>query len=459
MKTFGRILIVVMVGMTALGCAKKAPPPPQSGPVPVTVAHPLVVPLVEWDRYTGRMSAVQSVDVRARVSGSLDTIHFADGEIVEKDALLFVVDPRPFENALENAKAMLAEAEAKLVRDGSELDLAKAESAQSAAMKSLAETRLDRAKQAVAGNSIAREQVDVRESELAQATASVASANAAIASAAAGVESAKAAIGTAKVAVERAELDLSYTRIKSPIKGRIGRHLVSKGNLIDGGSAGGTLLATIVSCDPIYCDFDANEREFLKYVRLAQEGRRKSARVVKHPIFLALSDERGYPHRGYIDFVDNRIDPNTGTLRARAILANPDLILTPGLFATVRIPGGERQNTILIPDAAVIFDQSDRIVYVLDQNDVVAVRKVTVGPLALGLRIIRNGLEVGDRVVINGLQRIRAGTKTAPKLETITAVKSPDDLPDDYSPVPKEEWLDAAPDPAPDANGKGGDKK
>lgn len=432
----------LMFALASVGCRERAntttaPPTPPA----VVAANPLRIETVTWDRYIGRFEAVRTVELRARVSGYLEAIHFDEGQIVSAGQLLFVIDPRPFEAVLARATAEHSEAEAHVTENRAKLAQAKAEENAASAVLDLARTRLDRAKRAAETNAVAEETVDTRSSELLQAEAALAAVRARIEAATASIDTALAGVQTAAAAVESARIDLEFTRITAPISGRIGRRIVQEGNLISGGSAGTTLLTTIVSIDPIHCYFDADEREFLKYARLAEAGARASSRDVKNPVYVALQDETGYPHVGHMDFVDNRLDSGTGTLRARAILPNPRGFLLPGLFATVRLPGGARRAITLIPDAAIVADQSDRMVYVIGENDVVEPRKITLGPMIEGLRSIESGIESVDLVVIRGLQRVRPGIKVAPTIETLTAEIVDDGLPDDYEPVPKERWL------------------
>ena len=246
---------------------------------------------------------------------------------------------------------------------------------------------------------------------------------------------------TAEAEIQAAELDVEYTQVRSPIEGRISRREVTRGNLVEGGSIGATLLTTIVSSGPIHVYFDANEQEFLKYTRLADSGARESSRDVKNPIFVSLVDEEGYPHRGHMDFVDNRLDPNTGTMRGRGILPNTNGELTPGLFATVRLPGSARYDAVMIPDAAIAANQSQRFVYVLDDANVAQVVDVELGKMIDGLRVIRAGLDGSERLVTVGLQRVRPGAPVTPVEGTIEWSEDDDGLPNDYEPVPRDKWI------------------
>ena len=369
--------LFILAGLILLlnGCkGQEAPPPP---PPKVTISQPVVRELIEWDEYTGRIEAVESVEVRARVNGYLESIHFQDGQIVKKGDLLFVIDPRPYQAELDRTEAELRLAKARL---------------------ELAKNDLARAKKLLSARAISEEEADTRASDerVAQAT----------------VEQSEAAIQATKLNVE-------YTQVTAPISGRISRKLVTEGNLINGGT-GGTLLTTIVSLDPIYCYAEADEQSFLKYTRLAQEGKRPSSRQVRNPAYLALADETGFPHKGYIDFVDNQLDPNTGTIRGRGIFPNPDLTLTPGLFARVRIPGSGKYKAILVPDEAIGSDQSERFVMIVNNENTAEPRKVELGPIVNGLRIIREGLKPEDWVIVKGVQSVRPGVKVDPQKEKIT---------------------------------------
>lgn len=373
------VFALAMLGVL-LGCqrqqASKSPPPAK-----VTVSRPIVREVMEWDEYTGRLVPVETVEVRARVSGYLQSIHFSDGKIVKKGDLLFVIDPRPYQAELDRAEA--------------ELKLSKAQ-------LDLATSDLARAQKLLRSRAISEEEVDTRAASLRQA---------------------EQRLQVGRAAVDAAKLNIEFTQVAAPISGRISRKFVTEGNLINGGAAQSTLLTTIVSLDPIHCYVEADERSFLKYVRLAQEGKRPSSREVRNPAYLALADETGFPHKGYIDFVDNRLDPNTGTMTGRAIFPNPDLTLTPGLFARVRLPGSGRYEALLLPDEAIGSDQSQRFVFAVNDRNLVEYRRVQLGPIINGLRIIREGLKPEDWVIVNGVQRARVGAQVEPKQEELSAAR------------------------------------
>lgn len=356
--------------------AQTVTPPPPS----VTVSPPLQKEITEWDQFTGQFQAVDFVEIRARVAGYLTEIHFQDGQTVKKGDLLFVIDPRPYEAALASMRAQLSQAEA-------QVDLAQVQ------LKRSSELRKRDFEPASA--------YDQRVSDLKVATAAV--------------EAAKAAIRTA-------ELNVEFTRITAPMAGRISRHQVSIGNLISGGEGGAaTLLTTIVSLDPIYFNFDMSEADYLAYQRATEKGLMRSTRDNTVAVSLRLTDEKGWPHEGRLNFVENRVDRSSGTIRVRAVFPNPNLLFTAGQFGRIRIPGSEPYKAILVPDAAVVTDQSRKIVLTVNDENVVVPKIIRPGPNYEGLRIVRSGLQPTDKVVINGLLRARPGSKVAPKPGTIEA--------------------------------------
>lgn len=379
-RFYFRLLFVLYVVLLMSGCGRREPPslPP---PPKVTVSQPIAQKVVEWDEYTGRIEAVESVEVRARVSGYLQSVHFEDGAMVKKGDLLFVIDPRPYEAELERAQA-------ELNRLGAKLDLAIND--------------FERADRLLKTKAISEEEFDTRSKAKREA---------------------EAAVQAAQAAVTTAKLNLDYTQITAPIAGRIGRKLITEGNLVNGSVGQATLLTTIVSQDPIYCYVDADERQVLKYQQLAVEGKRASARHEKIPCELALANEEGFPHKGMVDFVDNRLDPNTGTLRARGVFPNPDGLMTPGFFARVRVHGSGEYEALLVPDEALGTDQSQKFVYVVNPQNVVEYRAVKTGPLIDGLRVIANGLQAEDWVVINGIQRVRPDAQVDPQKESLSSGK------------------------------------
>ena len=360
--------------LTACQQQQAAPPPP---PPKVTVNQPIIRDVVESDEYTGRLEAVESVEVRARVNGYLQSVHFTDGAVVKKGALLFVIDPRPYQAELNRAKAQLEQAVARFER--TEKDFA-------------------RAQQLVKSRAMSQEEVDTRSANQREA---------------------QEAVQAARAAVEAARLNVEFTQVKAPISGRISRHLVTEGNLINGGTAESTLLTRIVSLDPLYGYFDVDERAFLKYTRLWRNGARPGSREVNIPVALGLADETGFPHQGHLDFIDNRLDPNTGTMTGRAVIPNPDLTLTPGLFARLRLPGSSRYEALLLPDEAIGSDQTQRFAFVVNDQHTVEYRRVELGPMIDGLRVVRNGLKPEEWVIMNGVQRVRTGTKVDPQQQAL----------------------------------------
>lgn len=449
-----RIIASAIVCSLIVGCGGDHMPP-ASRVIDVKVAVPLTKRIVEWDEYTGRLDPIEFVEVRARVGGYLQSIHFVEGHIAKKGDLLCIIDPRPFAAEVKRAEALLREAHAKETQAKAALTQAEAEKKEVAARQTLEQRRMQRAESLIAGKSISKEEYQTRESELLQATAAVESSNSKIAAAEAAIVAATAAIGTADAARETAKLNLFYTEIRAPVSGRMSKRVVTEGNLVSGGTADSTLLTTIVSLDPIHCYFDADEASFLKYQRLAQEGKRASSRDVKNPVYIGLADERPkFPHHGHMDFVDNRMDPNTGTMRGRAILRNTDLSLTPGLFTRLRLPGSAAYDAILIPDLAVSSDQSEKFVYVVEDDGSIRRQNIHTGPKTHGLRVVRDGLEGKERIIVQGLQRVRPGLKAKPVLEELK-LRDEEGLPDDYQPVPESEWISRSPSPAPTARGSG----
>ena len=365
--------LATVIATASAAMAQTTPPPP-----PVTISPPLQKEIVEWDQFTGQFQAVDFVEIRARVAGYLTEIHFQDGQTVKKGDLLFVIDPRPYEAALASMRAQLGQAEAQV---------------------SLAQAQLNRSAELRKRDFEPASSYDQRVSDLKVATAAV--------------EAAKAAIRTA-------ELNVEFTRIIAPITGRISRHQVSIGNLISGGDGGAaTLLTTIVSLDPIYFNFDMSEADYLAYQRAYAKGLMRSTRDNTVAVSLHLTDEKGWPHEGRMNFVENQVDRLSGTIRVRAVFPNPNLLFTPGQFGRIRIPGSEPYQAILIPDAAVVTDQSRKIVLTVNDENVVVPKIIRPGPSYEGLRIVRSGLQPSDKVIINGLMRARPGTKVAPKPGTI----------------------------------------
>jgi RND family efflux transporter MFP subunit len=347
-----------------------SPPPPA-----VTVAKPVKRTIVDYDEYVGRFVAVDSVEIRARVSGYLDSVDFKDGQIVKQGDLLFTIDRRPFQNTLDQARANLEQAK-------SNLTFAKAD--------------LERGKQLVRDKTITDQVFEQRAQAYRNAQASV-SAN--------------------EAAVRQAELDLEFTELRAPVSGRIGDRRVSPGNLVTGGTSGNTtLLATIVSTDPIRFEFTFDEASFLRYERLSKNGHDIASRGVGVPVALKLIDEKDFDHKGRMDFVDNVIDRSTGTIRGRAVFDNPNGIFTPGMFARIRVPGTAPYEALLVPDSAIGTEQTRKFVLVVGADNKAVNHYVTLGQVTSdGLRVIKSGLGPDDRVIVNGLMRARAGQTVTPQ--------------------------------------------
>jgi multidrug efflux system membrane fusion protein len=358
-----------------LGCADKPPAPPP--PPAVTVAAVLERDITEWDEFSGRLEAVNEVEIRPRVSGYIKRVTFPEGKEVRQGEVLFEIDPRPYQADLARAQAQL-------------------EQARTAAQ--LAAREVERAKKLVDVQAISREEFDSRTSAAANGLASV---------------------RAFEAAVQTAQLNLEWTRVRSPIAGRVGRAEVTLGNLVQAGPPTATLLTNVVSLDPIYAYFEGDEQTYLKYVSLARAGSRPSSRDVRNPIYMGLANEEGFPHQGYVDFVDNQLNPQTGTIRARAVFSNKDRIFTPGLFARMKLVGSGRYHAMLVQDRAVGTDQDKKFVLVLKPDTTVQYRSIQLGRLVDGLRVVTSGLKTGDRVVINGLQRARPGMKVTPTLASM----------------------------------------
>lgn len=333
----------------------------------VTAAAVLARVVTEWDDFTGRLEPVNSVAVRPRVSGYISAVRFEEGAIVHKGDLLFQIDPRPFQAEVDRLRAEVARVKATVQRANAELQ---------------------RANNLSGENAMSPEEHDRRAAFAAESAAQV---------------------DAVKAALREAELNLEFTRVTSPIGGRVSRAIVTEGNLVSSGPGEATLLTTVVSLDPMYATFDADEQTYLRYNELAREGKRASARQNGLPIRMALASEDGFPHEGKLNFLDNQVNPATGTIRGRAVFSNGDRTLTPGLFVRLRIPGSGQYQGLLVQDRAIGTDLDKRFVYVVAADHTIQYRAVTIGPLVDGLRVVRDGLKPGDLVVVNGLQRVRPG--------------------------------------------------
>jgi RND family efflux transporter MFP subunit len=347
-----------------------APPPPT-----VTVAKPTQRTLFDYDEYVGRFVAVDTVEVRARVSGYLDSLHFTDGQMVKQGDLLFTIDKRPFQNTLDQARANLALAKSNLAYTESDLSRG----------------------QALVRDKTITEQIFEQRSQA--------------------FRNAQASVTNAEAAVRQAELDLEFTALRAPINGRIGDRRVSQGNLVTGGTSGNTsLLAMIVSTDPIYFEFTFDEASYLRYERSSSEGQDVAGRNASVKVLLKLIDEKQFKHEGRMNFVDNIIDRASGTIRGRAVIANPGGMFTPGMFARVQVPASPAYEAMLVPDAAIGTEQARKFVLVVNADNTVMPKYVTLGQVTSDdLRVIKDGLGRDDRVIVNGLMRARPGQKVTPQ--------------------------------------------
>ena len=369
--------LIVASGMAVLlaSCGEEqkaaAPPPPV-----VTVAHPTRRTVIDMDEYVGRFVAVNSVEIRARVSGYLDQVHFTDGQMVKQGDLLFSIDKRPFQTSLDQARANLAQARAN---------------------SAFAEADLARGAQLVRDKTITEQTFDQRTQAKRVAEASVAAQEA---------------------ATRQAALDLQFTELRAPVDGRIGDRRVSPGNLVTGGTGGNTtLLAMIVSLDPIRFEFTFDEASYLRYERLSKAGQDMTSRDGSALVSLRLIDEPDYGYQGRMDFVDNVIDRSSGTIRGRAVFTNPNGVFTPGMFGRLRVPGSPSYQALLVPDAAIGTEQARKYLLVVDGENVVRQKYVTLGQVSDNLRVIKDGLAPEDRVIVNGLMRARPGQKVTPQEE------------------------------------------
>lgn len=368
-----RLAVTMLVfGIATVGC-HRSPPAVQMAPTPVIVSHPVQRMVGDYEDFTGRTVAIESVDVRARVGGYLDKIYFKEGELVKKGDLLCEIDPRPYQAQVNFAKAQL-------VANESLMRKAKADNARNKALA------------AKSPGTVTQQDLDQYQAAEEQAIANV---------------------DTARATLETNELNLSFTKITSPIDGRTSRYYVTVGNLIQ---LDVTLLTTIVSVDPIYAYSDVDERTVLRVRELIRTGKAKSARDVDMHVKMGVAHEQGFPRNGIVNFVDNQINPKTGTLRIRAVFENKDEFLTPGLFCRVRLPIGEPHEALVVTDRAIDTDQGQKIVYVVDKDNKVVTRPVRLGSEHDGLRVIESGLSTSDVVIVNGLQRVRPGVTVDPKL-------------------------------------------
>jgi multidrug efflux system membrane fusion protein len=371
------IVVLTLIAAATSANAQGAPP---NAPPPTTVAKPVVKDIQEWDEFIGRFEAVDEVELRARVSGYLDKVHFRDGTIVKAGDLLFTIDQRPYRAALQEAEATLASAKARV---------------------EFAATDLERAEALRRTGNIPEQVFDQRRQALLTA---------------------RAEFDRSQATLNRARLDMEFTQIRAPLAGRVSRKLISEGNLIN---ANQTVLTNIVSLDPIHFYFDVDERTYLSYTQMALEGTRPSSRSTPNEVFVALSNEREPTRRGRMDFVDNRLDAATGTMRGRAVFENKDLALTPGLFGRIRLIGSGVHRGILLPEEAIGADQDRRVVYVVGDDNKLVMRPVRLGPRIDGYRVIRDGLKGDETLVVSGLVRVRPGMQIQPQMTTLPPSRSP----------------------------------
>jgi RND family efflux transporter MFP subunit len=370
------ITVVATAALILTGCARNEAAEPQAAPPApqVTVAAAISRKVRDSAEFTGRFEAVQRVELRPRVSGYIASVNFKEGSEVKEGDLLFVIDPRPYRAERDRAAAQLAQARAQLA---------------------LAQSERDRAVKLLAQHALSKEEYDTRT---------------------AGSEEAQANVEAAQAALDSAALNLEFTRVTAPISGRISRALVTAGNFVTNGQ---TELTTLVSLDPIYVTFDGDEPEYLKYIKTARPDGVDGTQVApqtRSPVEVGLADESGFPHQGFMVFVDNALDPSTGTIRSRALLENHDREFTPGLFARIRLLGKTEHQAVLVNDSAVGTDQTVRYVLVVGKDRKVEYRPVQLGPVVDGLRVVESGLAAGEVIVVDGLQRVRPGAQVAPQL-------------------------------------------
>lgn len=370
------VVCVVAAGLTLPGCSKQSPAAAKTAPTVVVVSNPVERKVTDYAVFTGRTEAVKSVDIRARVDGYLIRMPFKEGADVKKGDLLFQIDPRPYQATYDQAEAQVALCKARLTQANADL----------ARTSELSKTP----------GAISKQDVDRYAALQGEAAAQLQAAEATAAS---------------------ARLNLEFTNVVSPIDGLVSRYYVTEGNLVQSGQmGGGTLLTKIVSIDPMYAVFHVDEQTLLYARRLIREGKAKSARDTDIPIEMGLSDSDAFPYHGVINFVDNQIDPKTGTLLVRGVFANKDRILSPGLMARLRVPIGEPHQAILVTERAIDSDQGQKILYVVNSKNEVMSRPIRVGALHSGLRVIESGISPDDRVIVNGLQRVRPGAVVEPKM-------------------------------------------
>lgn len=360
MRSYFHYSLLLLLAAITASCSGPEEQPQQRQAPEVDISQPIQAVITQWDEYTGRFAAVNQVEIRARVSGYLQQTKFKDGQTVKAGDVLFVIDQRSFKIALHSAESRF----------------------------NLAKKEFERGKDLRKKNSLSQEEVDRRTNEYQLASS----------------------------ALENAKLEMEFTEVKSPITGVVSRDFVNEGNLVTGGASGATLLTTVVSIDPIHFYFDAGERDLLKYIRLSQSDKRESSRTKPNPVQIRLQDEQEFSHLGVMDFVDNQVDQSTGTIQGRAILENPGGYIIPGIFGRMRLLSQDNVSVLLVPDTAIGTDQSRKFVYVVDAENKLSRKFVTLGKLHTpDLRIIESGLESNDSLVVNGIMRARPGATVSPK--------------------------------------------
>ena len=343
---------------------------------PATVAQVLYTEITEWNEFTGRLSAPESVQLRARVSGYIEQMHFKEGSLVNEGDLLFTIDPAPFQAEVLRNKALVEAAKSNV---------------------SNAQSEFGRAQRLIEKKAIAQELFETRKTQLI---------------------SSKAQLSAAKAILNIAQLDLNHTQVRAPISGRTSRAMSTKGNFI---TAGQDALTTLVSTDKVFADFETDERTYLKYSQLTRQEDSAGPRDTQTPVLMGLANDAGYPYQGYIDFIDNQINPATSTIRGRAVFDNTHQHLIPGLFARIRVPGGAQYKAVLIQEKAITTNLNDKLVLVLDESNALQIRPVALGNKFAGLRIIKSGLKEGDTILINGLQKFRPGTTVTPNIQPMAS--------------------------------------
>jgi RND family efflux transporter MFP subunit len=367
--------LVLGACLTVAGCARAPGEAPAAAPIAVTVSYPVERDVTDYADFTGRTAAVDSVEVRARVSGYLDRVYFKEGTLVKKDDKLFEIDPRPYRADFERAKGTVAQYDARVRR---------------------LERDYQRARKLIVRAAVGQEEYDRYEADYREAVAS---------------------LDVAKANRDLAALNVEYANVMAPVSGRVSRYVVTVGNLIQSGDQNsGTVLTTIVSVDPMYAYFDLDERTVLRIRQLIREGKARSAGQTSWPVALSLATEEGFPHQGTIDFEDNQVNPKTGTLRVRGVFPNKDEALSPGFFARVRVPIGQAHQALLVTDRAIDSDQGEKVLYIVNKSHEVVSRPVRLGALHDGLREITSGLEPGEQVIVSGLQQVRPGIRVEPEL-------------------------------------------